>query len=184
MTARKGPLQQLRAERTRHRLIEAARGVFAVLGYQGATVDDIAQAAEVSKGAFYFHFESKEEALLLLIDGWGRARTQRLADASRRSSGLGGAVEALGSSGQDARLFVEFVAQAERSASVRAALTQAYDAWREQLTALFDSSTAGALLALCDGLAVQDALGVSTPASAQAALDLLAGRQRPLRATG
>ena len=66
---------------------------------------------------------------------------------------------------------------------MRAALAQAYDAWREQLTALFDASTAAALLALCDGLAVQAALGVTSAASSQAALALLAGRP-PLRATG
>jgi AcrR family transcriptional regulator len=183
MRAKKRVPQQLRAERTRRDLVEAARRVFAELGYVGATVDDIAQAAKVSKGAFYFHFESKEEALLLLVEGWARARSQRLADARGRSAGLEGALEALASSGQDARLFVEFVAQAERSATVRAALTQAYVAWRESLTALFDAATAGTLLALCDGLAVQAALGAPTAASTKAALALLEGRPR-LRPTG
>jgi AcrR family transcriptional regulator len=182
MPATKRHPQQLRAERTRRGLLDAARCVFADLGFQGATVDDIARAAQVSKGAFYFHFESKEEALLLLIDGWGKARAQRL-DGARRQGGQAEAVlDALRSSSDDARLFVEFVAQAERSAAVRAALAQADEACRQKLSSLFDPPTAGALFALSDGMAVQAAIGLPTITSRDAALALRA--PAPLRATG
>jgi AcrR family transcriptional regulator len=52
--------QQERAVRTRHAVLEAAAEVFAEHGYVAATVADILKAAGVTKGALYFHFDSKE----------------------------------------------------------------------------------------------------------------------------
>jgi AcrR family transcriptional regulator len=182
MPASKRAPQQLRAERTRRRLLEAARYVFAELGYEGATVDDVARVARVSKGAFYFHFESKEEALLRLIDGWARARAQRLEGVRRQRGGAEAALEALASSGEDARLWLEFVAQAERSVAARAALAQADETCREQLAALLDAATGAALLALSDGATVRGALGLPAIAAREAVALLRV--PAPLRATG
>ena len=44
------------------RLLEAARRVFLERGLDRAKVEDITRAAGLSKGAFYLHFESKEDA--------------------------------------------------------------------------------------------------------------------------
>ncbi|MFI5687546.1 ScbR family autoregulator-binding transcription factor [Streptomyces sp. NPDC051636] len=52
--------QQERAVRTRRAVLEAAAVVFAEHGYTAATVADILKSAGVTKGALYFHFESKE----------------------------------------------------------------------------------------------------------------------------
>lgn len=59
-----------RSERreTRGELLDAALRVFAERGYQQAGVDEIAAAAGYSKGALYWHFSSKAELLLALID--------------------------------------------------------------------------------------------------------------------
>jgi len=53
--------QQERAVRTRRAVLEAAAKVFADHGYAAATVADILETAGVTKGALYFHFDSKEE---------------------------------------------------------------------------------------------------------------------------
>ncbi|WAX82258.1 ScbR family autoregulator-binding transcription factor [Streptomyces sp. KMM 9044] len=52
--------QQERAVRTRRTILEAAAAVFAEYGYAAATVADILKTAGVTKGALYFHFDSKE----------------------------------------------------------------------------------------------------------------------------
>ena len=52
--------QQERAVRTRRTVLEAAATVFAEHGYTAATVADILKTAGVTKGALYFHFDSKE----------------------------------------------------------------------------------------------------------------------------
>jgi AcrR family transcriptional regulator len=54
--------------RIRARLAEAGRATFARRGLRGTTVDDLARAAGISKGAFYRFFDSKESLLLALLD--------------------------------------------------------------------------------------------------------------------
>jgi AcrR family transcriptional regulator len=52
----------------RERLLDAAAAVFAERGYRAASVDDIAAAAGVTKGAVYWNFEGKEDLFLALIE--------------------------------------------------------------------------------------------------------------------
>ncbi|MQY36482.1 A-factor receptor protein [Streptomyces sp. RB17] len=51
--------QQERAVRTRRAVLEAAATVFAERGYAAATIAEILDRAGVTKGALYFHFDSK-----------------------------------------------------------------------------------------------------------------------------
>ena len=44
---------------TRKQLLEAALAVIGEKGYSAATVDEIVDAAGVSKGVAYYHFKSK-----------------------------------------------------------------------------------------------------------------------------
>lgn len=53
---------------TRTKLLEAARVVIARAGYEGASIDRIAEEAGFSKGAFYSNFGSKEEIALELLE--------------------------------------------------------------------------------------------------------------------
>jgi AcrR family transcriptional regulator len=53
----------------RTRLIAAAREVFLEHGLDRAKVEDITQAAGLSKGAFYLHFRTKEEAFKEILGG-------------------------------------------------------------------------------------------------------------------
>ncbi|MFJ8150346.1 ScbR family autoregulator-binding transcription factor [Streptomyces sp. NPDC096094] len=54
-------VKQDRAIRTRRTILEAAARVFEERGYQSATIAEILGTAGVTKGALYFHFESKEQ---------------------------------------------------------------------------------------------------------------------------
>lgn len=54
-------------EVTRQRLLAAAEGVFSRDGYSGATVGDIATAANVSRATFYLHFTDKSDALMAVM---------------------------------------------------------------------------------------------------------------------
>src|SRR5689334_5499584 len=53
----------------RARLLDAARTVFSERGLDRAKVEDITTLAQLSKGAFYLHFQSKEEAFRELLAG-------------------------------------------------------------------------------------------------------------------
>jgi AcrR family transcriptional regulator len=55
-------------EETRKALIDAALKLFGSQGYAATSVQEITEAAHVTKGAFYHHFESKEDVLRLIHD--------------------------------------------------------------------------------------------------------------------
>jgi AcrR family transcriptional regulator len=57
-----------RADTTRHRLIAAAAHQFAHRPYSMVSLDDILAEAELTKGAMYFHFPSKQALALAIID--------------------------------------------------------------------------------------------------------------------
>ncbi|WP_329391856.1 TetR/AcrR family transcriptional regulator (plasmid) [Streptomyces sp. NBC_01351] len=52
---------QVRAIRTRQTILSAAAKVFEDHGYQAATISQILTEAGVTKGALYFHFQSKDD---------------------------------------------------------------------------------------------------------------------------
>ncbi len=57
-------------EERRQSILQAAREVFLEKGFSRATMDDVAERAEVSKGTLYLYFESKEALLAhLLLEG-------------------------------------------------------------------------------------------------------------------
>ena len=53
---------------TREKLLASAYEVMAREGYEGASIDRIAEEAGFSKGAFYSNFDSKEEIFLELLE--------------------------------------------------------------------------------------------------------------------
>jgi len=59
--------RQLRAQKTRKRLLAAARQVFAQRGMDMTRIDEITEAADVGKGTFYNYFHSKEDLINELI---------------------------------------------------------------------------------------------------------------------
>lgn len=82
--------KQDRAIRTRHTILTAAAGVFEERGYQAATISEILTAANVTKGALYFHFNSKEQLAQGVLAGQDQeltvpnrpCKTQELVDTA------------------------------------------------------------------------------------------------------
>ncbi len=75
--------QESRLE-TRTKLLESAAQLFAKGGYEGASVDLIAESAGYSKGAFYSNFKSKEAIFLALLDAHKRREIEALAQLLAR----------------------------------------------------------------------------------------------------
>jgi AcrR family transcriptional regulator len=53
----------------RQAILDAARRVFAQLGYEAASVRDIIRGTELASGTFYNYFKSKEEAARAAREG-------------------------------------------------------------------------------------------------------------------
>ena len=62
------PNRQLKKEKTREALLETAYGVFSEKGILGTRMSDIAQAAGVSHGTVFLHFETQEALVTQVVE--------------------------------------------------------------------------------------------------------------------
>lgn len=76
------PLPELsrRRAKTRGKLLDAARDVFADRGVLGGSVEEICERAGFTRGAFYSNFDDKDELIVAVLDREEDAIVQRLAD--------------------------------------------------------------------------------------------------------
>jgi len=74
---------------TRQRLIAAASREFAHRSYSMVSLDDILAEAQLTKGAMYFHFQSKQALALAIIDDLNEMSQAAVTESlARRMSGL------------------------------------------------------------------------------------------------
>ena len=63
--------RQARSEATRQRIITAAVDLFNEIGYPSAGLAEIVERAQMTKGALYYHFDSKEDLAVAIISDGG-----------------------------------------------------------------------------------------------------------------
>jgi AcrR family transcriptional regulator len=122
-----------RRAQTRTRLLQAAAEVYASQGFAGATLDQVAARAHLTKGAVYDHFGSKENLLLALMEEYlaGQVADQlALFDGERISSerplaGSENWMARLHEHPEPFRLFVELWTHAQRDERLRRRLAGA-----------------------------------------------------------
>ena len=66
---------------TRQALLQAARTLFGERGYAATSIDDVAHAANVTKGAFYHHYDGKQELFAAVYEQVKREVSERAATA-------------------------------------------------------------------------------------------------------
>jgi len=85
-----------RREATKHAnrsaILDAAREVFADLGYGAATVRDIVRRTDLATGTFYNYFPDKEAVFRALLDESAREARERVRAARRQATDLDGFV--------------------------------------------------------------------------------------------
>ena len=82
-------LRSQHVEATRRAVLDAARSLFGRKGYAQTSVDEIAAAARVTKGAVYHHFAGKEalfRAVHAEVEADAQARALRAGNPGRRRS--------------------------------------------------------------------------------------------------
>ncbi|HEX7048745.1 MAG TPA: TetR family transcriptional regulator [Longimicrobiales bacterium] len=133
------------APSTRERILAAASRVFARHGYNGATVDQVAADAGMTKGAVYWHFASKCDLFLALLEAdvkrWCEtlpAAVRRMAEAEDPVDGLANLLReqiAMGRCHPEwPRLYMEFSASS-RDPEVRKRLRDLHRSGQEMATA-------------------------------------------------
>ena len=93
-TRTRTPSSRLPAARRRRQLLDVAVDVFAERGFHGTSMDEVAEAAGVTKPVLYQHFESKRELYLELLDDVGNRLVSVVTAAVGGASGPRQRVEA------------------------------------------------------------------------------------------
>jgi AcrR family transcriptional regulator len=131
-------------QQTRQALLEAAAQLFCERGLEGASVDEIAQAAGYTKGAFYANFKSKEELFLVMLDEHFAKEFDRLDHALAGShdpqeEAQAAAADFIRYASVDEwpALYFQFVAYAAQNEDFRQELATRHRAMRERLAQLF-----------------------------------------------
>jgi AcrR family transcriptional regulator len=127
-----------RKARTRALLLQSAARVYARRGFDGATLDEVAEEAGFTKGAVYDHFGSKENLLVALLDehlALQIAEQVALFDpakatAERPRAGADRWMQELREDPDAFRLFVELWVHAQRDERLRRRLARGMDALR------------------------------------------------------
>jgi AcrR family transcriptional regulator len=131
---------------TRSCLMKSAAKVFSRRGLQQASIDEVAEDAGFTKGAFYANFKSKEELFLAMLD---ERFAERIDEIDRATRGGGEPEEQARRAGLDfgrylaadpewQRLFFEFAAHAARNDDFREELVTRYRALRERIAAVYE----------------------------------------------
>ena len=126
---------------TRNCLMESAAKVFSRRGLQQASIDEVAEDAGYTKGAFYANFKSKEELFLAMLD---ERFAQRMEEIDRAVEREGEPEDQAREAGREVtdymtadpewqRLFFEFAAYAARNEEFRQELVTRYRALRQRI---------------------------------------------------
>ena len=127
-------------------MLAAARSVFARRGLRGASLEEIAEEAGVSRGAVYYNFDDKERLFLALLRERCLARAERLEHLAAQGHEAGPdirrvATRFLEDAEGDAewtRLFSEFTALAAERPELRAELAEELAACREAIARILE----------------------------------------------
>jgi AcrR family transcriptional regulator len=74
--------REMYSEATRAALLEEATALFARRGYAGTSLEDVASASQVTRGAVYHHFASKQALFEAVLDGQEERATAEIVAAA------------------------------------------------------------------------------------------------------
>ncbi len=127
-----------RSSNTKNNILNAATVCFAGTGYNATGVAEICKQAGVSKGAFYYHFESKETVFLALVESWLFELENILENEFKNADNVAEAMLKLSGKIQDIidnnplllNLFLELWTNASRNPRVHKATIEPYDRYK------------------------------------------------------
>jgi AcrR family transcriptional regulator len=79
-------VRQARSEATRRKIIDSAVELINEIGYPAAGLGDIIERAELTKGALYYHFDSKEALATAILEEGAESVLGAFRSAGRSSS--------------------------------------------------------------------------------------------------
>jgi AcrR family transcriptional regulator len=138
---------QQRGEETRSNILEAALECFAQHGYEATGVAVICKRASVTKGAFYYHFPSKQAVFLELFNRWLEGIGNQLAEARSEATSVpegllrmaSRAQSVFDTAGGQLPMFLEFWTEAQHDPAIRKVIIAPYRRYRDYFSKIIQS---------------------------------------------
>ncbi|HBI04583.1 MAG TPA: hypothetical protein DDY49_11205 [Paenibacillaceae bacterium] len=170
---------QLKSEKTKSLMKDVAYKLFAEKGYSATSIDDITKGAGYTKGAFYAHFNNKEEIFLQIMDERMLLLHQQIQDSITINLESTNSKELILSifnylleltqNEMWTSMYIEFVANSSRIPEIQTKLTAIYQGWKIVIKNSLDyllnakqinpkiptDSLATAIVAIFDGYNIQ-----------------------------
>lgn len=135
-------LKQSRAVATRDNIIKEAARLFALKGYHDTKLEDIFAAADVTTGAFFHHFKSKEELGFAVVETHMEKRRRDLERIERQMQGSSPNSDPFRRLMMRFDAIEEMVRKREKGGCIignlSTALSDTHDAFRRRLAKCFD----------------------------------------------
>ena len=138
---------QQRGEETRSNILGAALECFAQHGYGATGVAEICKRAGVTKGAFYYHFPSKQAVFLELFNRWLEGIGDQLAEARSEATSVpegllrmaGKAQSVFDAAGGQLPMFLEFWTEAQHDPVIRKVILAPYRRYRDYFSEIIQA---------------------------------------------
>jgi AcrR family transcriptional regulator len=142
---RKRLVRSLQVERNRQLVLKAARRVFLAKGYEGSSLEAIAEEAGFSKGVVYSQFDSKADLFLALLERRISERAEQNQRVAAESAGAASvsalvrlAMRSFLEEPEWALLVAEFRVQAARDASLNSRYAKVHARTVERLAQVLE----------------------------------------------
>lgn len=140
-------IQKLSPAEKRVLVRRAAFACFSQKGYHATTVDDVCHRAGISKGSFYWHYDSKQALFLDILEVWANevegALFKQFRDALQSPNPFQGMTKALEREARRnrriVRLWLDSLAQMRGEAEIKAGLARFHRRIRSSIASLFRS---------------------------------------------
>lgn len=173
---------QIKRDLSYRRFMQAALKMFAEKGYEKASIEDIAKEAGYTKGAFYVHFDSKEELFLKLMENRLEDFKQKFFDSYTPEEDLEKSVQRgvalfieLTREDKWAPIYFEFCVNAIRNEEIKRQMIIHYQNWVDILISIFKQfpqfrniadpdmrQTAAAMIAMLDGYHLYNSIALAS----------------------
>jgi len=141
---------QQRSEQTRQQIVNSALKLFSQQGYESTSVAEICDRAQVSKGAFYHHFRTKQALFVELLESWLRRIDSTLdqsrwemSDIPRGLMAMANATRGiLREADESLPMFLEFWSQARLDPAIWQATIAPYRRYQQYFAAMIEEGIA------------------------------------------
>ena len=176
----------------KEKIVDAALATFSKNGYDRTRMDDIAEAANVSKGTLYLYFKNKEELFYAISERNIRELKEQLSTLLTKSEDLISSAENFyenfrsNTSGTNVeKVFFEIIAESSRNLKLRRMLYEQRIKMLDVVTTYLDlqqekglirknsntKAIASGLISLYNGLSLSKVLGISETLNKQTWID-------------